>query len=87
MTRIVGTHAILEDGTCWSLPGDLPFDEGGGLEWRLRYGTPTKSDLLLAAGVISCYRAIIAMPESRRRKMIRELRTAVNGSPQSKRGK
>lgn len=40
--------------TAWPL---IPDDDHG-LEWTLRYGTPTRSDMLCAAEVIAAYRAL-----------------------------
>jgi hypothetical protein len=68
-------HACFDDGTVWSLPGDHP---DGGLEWRLRYATPTtRTDALLAAGVVACYRELIRLPQRERNKRVKQLREAI----------
>lgn len=41
--------------TVWPLLPHLHRD----VEWLLRYGTPTRSDMLAAASVIAAYRALI----------------------------
>lgn len=40
--------------TVWSLPSDDPD-----VEWQLRYGKPTKAQMLESAEVLSTYRALI----------------------------
>jgi hypothetical protein len=41
-------YESLEDGTIWPV-------NVGGIEWTLRYGEPTRGDLLIAASVLSVY--------------------------------
>lgn len=67
--RVKGHYAFF-GGTTWPLPD-------GEISWLLRYGTPTRGDLLLAASVISAYSALIKMPERRRRPIIATLRRAI----------
>ena len=68
-------HARFDDGTVWSLPGDHP---DGGLEWRLRYVEPTnRTDALLAAGVVECYRELIRLPQRERNRRVKQLREAI----------
>lgn len=43
-------------GMTWPLP---ERDEDDSVEWRLRYGTPTKEDLLVAASYMHAYTALI----------------------------
>ena len=51
-----------------------PCDRMDALEYTLRYGEPTKSDLLLAASVLSAYRQMVRDPVKKRQKVIAELR-------------
>lgn len=51
------------NGTVWPVP-DSSKDPG--LEWTLRYGTPTKEDLLMAASVVAAYCALIRQPQKLR---------------------
>ena len=43
-----------DNGTTWPDPAD-PLE----VEWKLRYGTPDRADLLWAAGVISAYKHLM----------------------------
>lgn len=63
-----GNYVRFEDMT-WPLPM-------GPVEWKLRYGSPTKEDLLAAAGILAAYHQMIFDPESKRRKIIKGLRWA-----------
>lgn len=60
------------DGMVWPHPSD-PHET----EWLLRYGDPTKPDLLLAASYISAYRQLVWDSQRVRNKKIRALRDAV----------
>jgi hypothetical protein len=62
----------------WPRAGKYASD----LEWLLRYGDPTKSDLLAAAGIISAYQQMVFDPESKRRIVIAGLRRAEIEDPQ-----
>lgn len=44
--------------TSWPMPGATDH-HGSDLEWVLRYGEPTRQDLLSAAAVIAAYDALI----------------------------
>jgi hypothetical protein len=54
----------------WSLPDD-------DLEWRLRNGTPSRSDLLHAASILADYHALIYSPVRKSAAVLRALRSAV----------
>jgi hypothetical protein len=43
-----------DNGTTWPDPSD-PLE----VEWKLRYGTPERSDLLWAASVIGAYKHLM----------------------------
>ena len=58
------------NGMCWPCPC-VRMDE---LEYALRYGKPTKWELLAAASVLSAYRQMVFDPIRKRQKIISELR-------------
>lgn len=58
----------------WPCPGERM----GEIEWQLRYGEPSRKDLLSAASVLAAYQHLIEMPERRRREIIPELRAGSN---------
>ena len=45
---MTGHYVSLDNGTTWPV-------NVGDIEWRLRHGTPTRSDLLVAASVLGIY--------------------------------
>jgi hypothetical protein len=49
------------------------------LGWKLRYGSPTRTDLYAAAEALSAYRQMVNDPEKKRRIVIRNLRQAAKG--------
>lgn len=61
----------------WPLPGT---HTDPALEWKLRYGTPSRSDLLVAASIVAAYEELIDCPETKRRYVVRELRKAQRAS-------
>jgi hypothetical protein len=71
--RRVGNCYSAFDDMCWPIPSN----ELDGLEWRLRYSSPTKSDLLVAASVISAYRDLVGKPRRLREKVVKNIRRAV----------
>jgi len=54
------------DEMVWPL--DMP-----GLEWALRYDTPTKQELLAAASVLAAYKAAIYSTQKKRNFVFKEL--------------
>lgn len=58
------------DGMCWPAPSERL----GEIEWRARYATPTRSDLLMMASVLAAYQELIGMSAKKRDKIIKELR-------------
>ena len=76
MPKMIHKHVTLDDGTVWSTPCDHP---DGGLEWRLRYAPAsiTRTEQLLAAGIIKSYRELLAVPERRRRYVVSQIRAAM----------
>lgn len=59
------------DGMTWPNPVDP-----NGVQWRLRYGTPSKSDLLVAASFMHAYSHLIELPRREREQRISALRAA-----------
>lgn len=79
--RILGEKSFASfDTMCWPLPGE----RCGDIEWKLRYtpGSLTRADQLVAASILSAYREMVAMPETRRRPILRRLREALRLTPQ-----
>lgn len=63
------------DGTVWPRI-DIEGEHEASLEWRLRYGDPTRSDCLAAASVIGAYRSLVLKPQRRRNEVCTALRKA-----------
>lgn len=66
-----------EDMT-WPNPND-PSE----IEWRLRYGTPTRSDLLLVASFMGAYRHLVGLPVRTRNKRISSLRSKLSDTEEA----
>ena len=54
------------DEMTWPL---IPTD----LEWVLRYGVPTKENLLMAASILNAYRASLHLSQKRRNQIFNRL--------------
>ena len=65
------------DDMCWP----CPCDKMNRLEHTLRYGEPTKEDLVSAASVLSAYVQMVLDPAKKRRKVIAELRKGPGKTP------
>jgi hypothetical protein len=61
------------DGMTWPVPGER-LDE---VEHTLRYGTPSRSDLLQAASVIAAYSQMLRDPRRHREHVVRNVREAM----------
>jgi hypothetical protein len=46
------------------------------VQWSLRYGNPSKSELLRAAEILSAYKSLIFSTQKRRNRVCKELRKA-----------
>lgn len=57
-------------GYTWCAPGK----DMNELEWTLRYGSPSREQLLAAASVLSAYTVMVELPERTRRTVLREIR-------------
>ncbi len=57
------------DDMTWPNPTDP-----SGVEWQLRYGTPSRMDLLVAASFISAYANLIELPVRERNKRVAQMR-------------
>lgn len=71
-THQTNTHIRIDDEMTWPLPN-------GDLEWRLRYGKPTRQDILVAASIIHSYGSLVKHPIKRRDYIVRHLKEATNG--------
>lgn len=61
--RLWGRFARIND-TTWPVPATDTDD--GDTEWRLRYSTPTREDLLFAASVMAAYGSMIYSTQRKR---------------------
>jgi hypothetical protein len=48
--------------------------EDDSVQWRLRYGHPTREDILYAASVMSAYHSLVNSTRNKRDEVVRELR-------------
>lgn len=58
MTRASGADDPALAETSWPFP-DVPTDDRDSIEWRLRYGHPSRADLLAAADILAAYGALV----------------------------
>lgn len=69
-------QVILSDGSSWPRPA-LESDEEYGVGHTLRYGSPTRSDLLVAASIIDAYGYLVMESTRDKRDLVcREIRAA-----------
>ncbi len=68
----VGESFIRYDGMTWPR-ADIRANE---INWLLRYGTLTKSELLMAAEIVGAYVALVAKPARERARIVGHLREA-----------
>lgn len=61
-----------EPGPTWPNPADPKL-----VQWRLRYGTPSRSDLLVAASFMHAYAHLIDLPRRERDQRIAQIRSEV----------
>ena len=67
----------ISDGSSFPRPA-LESDEDYGIGHKLRYGTPTSSDLLVAASVIDAYGyLVVSSTRETRDRVCREIRAAL----------
>lgn len=55
----MSSHLRLDDGTTWPDPGDP-----GDVQWQLRYGGPTREQMVFAASVMAAYGRLGLGPRS-----------------------
>ena len=60
------------DGMTWPNPND-PTE----VQWRLRYGTPSQSDLLVAASHMCAYAQLVEDPQRMRNEKVKGIRAAM----------
>lgn len=53
----------------------------GDIEWALRYGEPTREEVLVAASVLNAYRALIKLGRVEREAIVRVLRSVEKAQP------
>jgi hypothetical protein len=63
------------DGMAWPNPND-PHE----IEWALRYGTPSREQMLAAASFIAAYRQLVDLPTRERNKRIASIRAGCGRS-------
>lgn len=74
-------RVMVTDGSSWPTP-DLATGETFGLGWVLRYGEPTRTDLLKAAAIIDAYGYLVAESTREKRDLVcREVRAALRTIP------
>lgn len=72
----------LSDGSSWPRPA-LESDPEYGVGHTLRYGTPTRGDLLRAAAIVDAYGYLVAESTKAKRDLVcREIRAAMRGAMQ-----
>jgi hypothetical protein len=74
----VGKTHLLFSGMCWPRI-DISKDDSETLEWRLRYSTPSREDILLSASIIAAYRALVLSTQKNRNMIARILKFVENG--------
>lgn len=60
------------DGSCWTFPGRRLEEIG----WRLRYGTPSREDELVAASGLDALMCLVSLDPERRETIVRRMREA-----------
>lgn len=63
------------DDMTWPNPEDPLM-----VEWKLRHGEPTKSDLMVAASMIAAYKQLVYDTQTRRNAKARGIRAAQAGA-------
>lgn len=76
-TSVIRRYAHFDDGTGWPLPDNAPDEHEECLEWVLRYGTPTRSQLYRAASYIAAYGALIHQTSRRRQEIAEAVKRAL----------
>lgn len=60
------------EGTTWPDPADPNMTQ-----WRLRYGSPTREDLMFAASVMHAYGYLFTMTQQDRNRRMETIKTRV----------
>lgn len=79
--RVIARRWVQFEGTTWPMP---EHDEDDSLEWKLRYGTPTKQDLLVAASYLNAYGCLVRATDKKRAEVVRNLKAALTQSQKDK---
>lgn len=78
MDKILGDrYALLEEGTVWPIPEGY-LDEDHSLEWKMRYATLSKKELLVAASYLAAYGALIGKTNKRRNQICNAVKTVAS---------
>lgn len=65
------SYHVLSNDTTW--PSPVASND---IEWQLRYGQPTREQILVAASMLSAFRYLTELPQRERNEVIRDLRAA-----------
>ena len=68
--KVIYTHF---EGMCWPVPGERMNE----IERTMRHSTPSRTDCLVAASIISAYRQMVGDSEKQRRFNLRHIRSAL----------
>jgi len=60
------------EGMCWPNPTDPAM-----VQWRLRYGSPSHTDLMVAASFMHAYAHLIDLPRRERDQRVSQIRDRV----------
>lgn len=74
-TKALRAWVRLDNATIWPHPAD-PME----VEWRLRYGSPSRRDLLLAASYIHAYGRLVGLSARDRNRVATALRNAASAA-------
>lgn len=72
MTDTETSYLRLPEKSTWPNPND-PRE----VQWRLRYGTPSREDLLFAASTMAAYSYLLGIPQRRRCSVVAQIRKAL----------
>lgn len=68
------SHLVF-DGMTWPNPTDP-----NNVQWRLRYGIPSRQDLLAAASFMHAYAHLIDLPQRERNQRVSQIRANVRAA-------
>ena len=74
--EVWGRYARIDDQMTWPMP-DFSDATGNSLEWTLRYGTPTKEQLLTVASYLSAYSHMVGLTQKKRNHICTAIKVAL----------